>query len=405
MLLRRTPPLHLTYCLNVHPGETWPENLAAIRRYALAVRRQIAPGRPFGLGLRLSHQAAQALSKPAVLARFRAFLAEHDLYVFTINGFPYGRFHGRAIKANVYRPDWRSVARRNYTNRLSDLLAALLPEGVDGSISTVPISYGPGCRRPTDLAAAAANLAHCVAHLHQLALRTGREVHLGLEPEPDCVLQTTGDLLAFFETTLPAVALPHLERRLGCRRERAEEILRRHLGVCLDTCHLAVQHETLRASVRRLRTRGVRISKVQLSAALRAPATPAALARLATFRDPVYLHQVRSRRPGHPDCAYPDLDVALVHAPAAADPPPEWRVHFHVPLYFAGDGELATTAAALTPEFFTALLRAGVSHLEIETYTFHVMPPSVRPANLVASIVREYAWVLPRLETALRGTP
>src|SRR5215211_2445360 len=83
------PPVHLSYCTNIHPGESWPEVRANLERYLVPVRERVAPGRPFGVGLRLSAESARALAAPEALRELRGFLRAHDLYVFTINGFPY----------------------------------------------------------------------------------------------------------------------------------------------------------------------------------------------------------------------------------------------------------------------------------------------------------------------------
>ena len=186
MKIQDNPPLHLTYCLNLHPGEAWAENFAAIQTHVLAIRDRVAPGGPFGLGLRLGDRAARELAPATRLAELRDFLAAHGLYAFTVNGFPYGAFHGTAVKENVYRPDWRSAERLDYTVRLAEILAALLPEGVAGSISTVPVSYKDWMKSEADLRPAVENLAECAHRLEELYRRTGKDIALALEPEPDC---------------------------------------------------------------------------------------------------------------------------------------------------------------------------------------------------------------------------
>ena len=50
---------HLTYCTNIHAGGDWPEVRDALARTSL-VRRQVAPDRPFGVGLRLSAVAPRS---------------------------------------------------------------------------------------------------------------------------------------------------------------------------------------------------------------------------------------------------------------------------------------------------------------------------------------------------------
>lgn len=396
--------MHLTYCLNIHPGESWDAVFAAVRDHALPIRGRVAPDRPFGLGLRLSHQAARELAEPGVLQRFRAFLDDHQLYVFTINGFPYGEFHGRPVKTGVYHPDWTTRERVDYTLLLASHLARLLPEGVDGSISTVPLGYKPA-RQPgvpsdpmTDprVACCAAHLAECAAGLHALERQTGRHIHLGLEPEPDCILETTAEVIAFFEGPLARAGASSLAGRLACSPAEAGGILRRHLGVCVDTCHLAIQFEALSDSLTRYRRHGILVSKIQLSSALEAHPTPEARSRLEAFRDPIYLHQVKALdlRDGRL-LGYADLDEAL--GSAVEDPVPSlWRIHFHVPLYYHGDGVLRATAGAMDEPFWRHAREFG-AHLEIETYTFGVLPPALQAEGVDASIVREFAWVNTRL--------
>ena len=131
---------HLMYCLNIHPGESLEEVKSAIRQYAAAVKAAVCPGEPFALGLRLSRLAASELLPMA--DDFKAFLDDSGFYAVTINGFPYGQFHGRRVKEDVYLPDWTCPERTAYTLDLARILAKLLPEGEIGTISTVPCHYG-----------------------------------------------------------------------------------------------------------------------------------------------------------------------------------------------------------------------------------------------------------------------
>ena len=397
MIVQHSPPLHLTYCLNIHPGESWAENFAAIREKVTAVKARVAPNEWFGLGLRIAHQAAEELTASADLrAEALALFHEHQLYPYSINGFPYGRFHAGPVKENVYAPDWRTPERLNYTIQLADLLAGWLPEGIDGSISTVPGSFKPWITTAADTEKMVDHLAAAVAHLVALREDTGREIHLGLEPEPDCFLETTAETIAFFEDTIFTAGAAEVARLLKCYRSDAEAMVRRHLGVCFDTCHVALQFEDPVASLRAYRDAGIRISKVQLSAALQAAATPETCAALAPFAEPVYLHQVKAHAASGAQFAWFDLPTALEEIPGFTDLD-EVRVHFHVPLFFTGNGPIGSTAGTLTPEFFQELRAGACPHLEIETYTFDVLPPEVHPGNIVESIAREYAWVLERL--------
>jgi hypothetical protein len=397
MILQHQPPLHLTYCLNIHPGESWAENFAAIKEKALAIRQRVAADQPFGLGLRLSQLAASELAgNPALIDEARDFFGEHQMYPFTINGFPYGRFHAGPVKEQVYAPDWRTAERRDYTMLLADIFTNFLPPEVDGSISTVPGSFKPWITVDEDRVAMAHNLAAVVAYLAAIREDTGQEMHLGLEPEPDCYLETCGEVISFFNDTLLLAGVDEVARIMGCTRPQAEVAMRCHLGVCLDTCHSALQFEDPLESLRAYRDEGIRISKIQLSAALAAQGGPATWEALKPFAEPVYLHQVKATTKDGPRLAWYDLPTALEEGPAFPDIE-EVRVHFHVPLFFQQVGPLGSTVSTLTPDFFHELRGGICAHLEIETYTFDVLPEALRADDVVKSVAKEYAWVLGQL--------
>ena len=380
---------HLTYCLNVHAGESWPENLDSIRTYACAVRDKLAVEEPFGLGLRLSATAAETLATPAALENFRSALDDLNLYVFTINGFPYGTFHAAPVKEQVYAPDWRQPERVSYTNLLAYILAQLLPDGVDGSISTAPGSYKTWASTEEDRTQIAENLLAVSGRLARLADETGHEIHLGLEPEPDCLFETTDEIITFLTEDMPRVIKPG--------GPISPDVVRRHLGVCFDACHMALQFEEPEESVRRLTDAGVRISKVQLSAALRARGSESLKEQLGAFADSVYLHQTRVKMEDGNILRFSDLPQALTETDLTLDSRCEWRVHCHVPLYWQGDHGIASTSHVMDGAFFAAVKDSACDHLEMETYTFDVLPPPLRQRGVVASLVDEYGWISERV--------
>lgn len=404
MLISENPRIDLTYCLNVHPGEHWADQARVIEGCSTRIRDAVTPGRSFGLGLRIAARAAEELQNPDLRAEAMELFERSNCYPFTINGFPFGQFHGGAVKEKVYLPDWQKERRRDYTCALADLLADWLPEGLTGSISTVPGSYKPWINRASEVTAMVMNVLEAALHLHELRERTGREIHLGLEPEPDCYLETTQGTIQFFKNRLLPDGIEFLKQRKGIERGEAETILRRHLGICLDTCHLALQFENLEDSWRLLAEEGIRISKVQISNALEVPARREEWEKLEAFVEPVYLHQVKARRTDGKVVGWPDLPAAL---PSLARTPEleTLRVHYHVPLFCDNAAEVGTTSHCLTPEFFRLLRTGAAPHLEIETYTFDVLPERMRAGDLAESVAREYRWVLERLEEAAVPEP
>jgi len=387
-------PLHLTYCLNIHPGEALDDQRIAIERHAGAVKARVGCGDLFGLGLRLSRQTADELADASARTVFRERIAACGCYAFTVNAFPYGVFHDRVVKESVYAPDWQQQARLDYTVAVARVLAELLPEGVSGSISTVPGSYRAWITKAEQRGAIARGLAACAWELAQLEEQTGRHVAVAFEPEPDCLVETTDESIAFFEGDLLGAGAAWLAAKCGAAS--AEACIRRHVGVCLDTCHAAMQFEVLTAALRSLAAAGIRVPKVQVSAALRAPLTADTIGRLPPFVDAVYLHQTRIRRGTGCIERYPDLTRELI-ASLKPDSEAKIRSHFHVPLHFSGLGDLRSTVGDLGPDFFRAVREVGCRHLEIETYTYGVLPASLRSAEVAESIAREYqrvfAWL------------
>lgn len=393
---------HLTYCTNVHPGETWDEVRANLERYVVAVKARIAPDRRFGVGLRLSAGAAEALAKPGELAAFREFLDANGLYVFTINGFPFGVFHGTRVKEHVYLPDWLDERRLTYTDRLAELLAHLLPAEpvLEGSVSTVPGAYKARVARKSDAARMAEFLLRHAATLHRLRERTGKVISLALEPEPCCYLETIAETVRFFEQYLfSAAAVTALAGLTGLGRAESESALHRHLGVCFDACHMAVEFEDPLDGLRTLRAAGIRVGKIQISAGLRVlldPRDRLLLDALRPFAEGVYLHQVVERREGKLT-RFVDLPDALAAIGKGGNGPREWRIHFHVPLFRRELGLFANTQDYLR-EVLGLLRREEHSrHLEVETYTWDVLPEEYRREDLVTAVGRELAWVMEQL--------
>ncbi|MGW5772341.1 metabolite traffic protein EboE [Streptomyces longwoodensis] len=351
--------VHLAYCTNVHPAETLDGVLAQLREHCEPVRRRLGRDR-LGIGLWLARDAARALdTDPAALRTLRTELDRRGLEVVTLNGFPYEGFGADEVKYRVYRPDWADAERLEYTTALARILAGLLPDDVtEGSVSTLPLGWRTAW---TDDRAAAGHraLVTLAERLDALAELTGRSVRVGLEPEPGCVVETTGDALA----PLTAVGHPRI-------------------GVCVDTCHLATSFEDPAGALDALADARVPVVKSQLSAALHAdrPDRPEVRTALAAFAEPRFLHQTRTVDAGRLR-GTDDLGEALDGdaLPTAAP----WRAHFHVPLHAAPAAPLTATHDVLRDAL--ARLVGGphprTRHLEVETYTWQALPPAQRPRN------------------------
>lgn len=370
--------LPLGYCTNVHPGRTVADVLAGLDRYTVPVREKI--GRPLAAGLWLARPVVdELLAEPGGVARFAEQLADRGLTCHTLNAFPYGDFHAARVKENVYLPDWSASERLTYTAECAAVLAELLPDGTDGSISTLPLGFKGFDRAAGFLDVATWHLVELATWLRRLHLETGRMIRLAIEPEPFCLLETTAEAIEFFE-------------RLWESAGENEDVVRRHIGLCYDVCHQAVEFENIAESVAALHRAGVRINKVQISCAIQLddPANnPAGREALRRYVEPRYLHQTFARLPGGKLAKAVDLTDDLIATPGADFAAAEcWRVHFHVPVDADRLGPLGTTKPAVA-EALAAVARLDYApHLEVETYTWEVLP-GAGPTDLVEGLARE----------------
>jgi sugar phosphate isomerase/epimerase len=318
-----------------------------------------------------------------------------------LNGFPYGAFHATRVKERVYLPDWQAPERLRYTTVLARVLGELLPLGVNGSISTVPGCFKPNVNGPDSERLMADSMIDVVAMLVDIARSRGRHITLALEPEPECFLETTDEALKFFEKHLfSREARQRLVDAADVDPADAERTLRRHLGVCLDTCHASVEFEAPLEAWRKLQAAGIAVPKVQISAGLRlAEATPEALDALRAFSDGVYLHQTVVKSQGKLS-RYQDLPEALAEAPVDGA---EWRVHFHVPIFLRELGVFESTQADLLPLLNELATVPDCPHLEVETYTWDVLPEEFRNVPIEDAIARELRFVQDTLGSALRA--
>jgi hypothetical protein len=351
----------------------------------MEVRKKICPDEPYAIGLRLGADAALELSQSETLEAFKRWLEEKNAYIFTINGFPYGNFHGQRVKEQVYHPDWTDPERLSYTLSLFTILSTLLPRGSEGSVSTLPASFKEF--HPHILPETAyQNILICAEKIESLSIEYGMDLHLGLEPEPLGWFENTPETLVFFDELL--------------NRADDPEIVRRRIGVNYDCCHLAIEYEDASEGLNALRDAGVRLSKLHISSALRAQPTRENLRTLESYIEEVYLHQVISAKDGEVTGRIKDLDLAINQKKQQSMDADEWRIHFHVPLHASPGNGLGDTRKHVTDTLdWLAENPSACRHLEMETYTWEVLPDALRSDNVLEQITKEYHWTLDALQS------
>ena len=357
------------YCTNVHAGTSLPETVANLERHARSVREHLGES-TLGVGLWIPESVLGELEDQDQVHALRSRVEDLGLFVFTMNGFPQHDFHAEVVKLDVYRPNWQNPERAEYTRRLARVLSGLAPDHLSElSISTVPIGWRT---EVSDLDAAIVNLEETAVFLSDLERETGRLIHLDIEPEPGCLLDTAEDVVDVFD--------------------RFSDRSRRHLRICHDVCHSAVMFESQRDAMARYRNAGIEIGKIQVSSCPEARLNGAgdedpALRALREFAEPRYMHQTVIRDP-QGECTYYDdlpqaLDSGIVEGTI--------RVHFHVPIHAGSLGALATTQGEIV-ECLHAL-DGRIPPLEVETYAWEVLPDEHRRDELARGIADELRWL------------
>ncbi|MFT4857642.1 MAG: hypothetical protein ACI9UV_000316 [Algoriphagus sp.] len=398
----RLDNFHLSYCSNIHPGESWAATFENLKLYIPEVRNKLDVSGAFGIGLRLSNEASLILEKPEELKKFQVWLKAENAYVFTLNGFPYGDFHRQVVKEKVHFPDWTTDDRKNYTIRSFRILADLLPEGIDGGISTSPISYRHWFRAETELTqameTATKNLLEVVVELAAIEKETGKFLHLDIEPEPDGILENSDEMIWLYTDWLLPKGVPVIQKQLGVSATDATKLIKRHIQVCYDVCHFAIVYENPAETFAKFSAQGIQIGKIQISAALKIsiPESVAErieiLQKLQPFVESTYLHQVVGRGTNQKLTSYSDLPQAIEKLAETEDE--EWRIHFHVPVFLENYGALSSTQSAIKLVLNQISNNPEITnHLEVETYTWEVLPEDTK-LSLGESISRELGWVI-----------
>ncbi|WP_184548095.1 metabolite traffic protein EboE [Mucilaginibacter sp. FT3.2] len=387
-----------TYCTNIYAGESWADHFSALKGDFPTIKNDLSPEAPMGIGLRLSNIASIAILEAENLQLFKQWLHDNDAYVFTMNGFPYGGFHDTIVKDQVHAPDWTTENRLAYTLRLFNILAGLLPPGMEGGISTSPLSYRYWFNEAEEISeakkVATQNILKVAEELYLMKLTKGVTMHLDIEPEPDGILETGSEFIAWFETVLLPAGILYFQNQFELNATEAEEVIKEHIRLCYDVCHFAIGYESHEEVINILAQKGIKVGKIQLSAALKGSFDAEGrnkqdiLTAFSYFNEPTYLHQVVARNSDGSLVRYPDLPAAL----AAQDYAEEWRAHFHVPVFLESFGVLQSTQDDIVKVLELQAQKNFTQHLEVETYTWGVLPGELK-LPLTQSIIRELNWV------------
>ena len=385
---------HLTYSTLVHPGDTWDDMWTSLTTYVPQVQKRVCPNAPFGVSLRLSNASAATLvkSKPE-RDKLKKFLADNNMYLYTVNAFPYGPFKNTIVKEQVYEPDWRSEERTQYTMNVAEILADVVPASISPSIQSAPLGFKPNVTGPSVVNSYTEHVMRVAAKLIDLEKRTGRTVTLALEPEPFCFLETTDETVDYFTKHLyTGKSAEMLAKFANIPIAEAITAQREFIGTVFDICHQAVVYEDIPTSLQKQVDAGVQIVKLQEAASMSMPVvTDKTLDALEPFVKTVYLSQTCQHKDGKTTWF---LNLEDAFEAFHKDPGPrEWRTHFHVPVFLDDLGEFGTTRFAIEDALKFHKNKPLSRQLEIETYTWDVLPAQYKTGNIVDYVCREIDWV------------
>lgn len=394
----------ITYCTNIHKGESWTAHFTELKKHVPRIRQQFSPDEYFGLGLRLSAQAARELQDETTFDIFKKWLKENRVYIATMNGFPYGEFHNTAVKDKVHFPDWTSEDRVAYTQALFQILTKLSSQNTEAGISTSPLSYRhwyEGNEYEKMVEAATSNIIQIADYLYLLDKKEDKTFHLDIEPEPDGVLETAEEFIEWYVNILLPKGIKFFHEKHGLKAEAVESILKKHIRICYDICHIAVGFENQSHTLKKLRKYGIQVGKVQVSAALKiqlkkhsADKRKKIKSTLEKFNEPVYLHQVIAMLESGELKRYKDLPDALPDI--EREEHQEWRSHFHIPIFTEKAGDLESTQSEILDLLELHKNQAVSTLFEVETYTWEVLPKDMQQP-IEDSIVREMQWLKSKL--------
>jgi sugar phosphate isomerase/epimerase len=385
---------HLTYSTLVHPGDDWAQMWDSLVTYVPKVKERWAKNHRFGVSLRLSAASASTLAKSqAERDKLKKFLNDNNMYLYTVNAFPYGPFKGTIVKEQVYEPDWRSEERTTYTKNVADVLADVSPDDVSPSIQSAPLGFKPRVTGPDVVDSFTDHVIRVCAHLVDVEARTGRVVTLALEPEPYCFLETTDETVEYFTKYIySGKSAEKLAKLARMPISEAHVALRRHVGIVFDICHQAVEFEDIGACLQKLVDAGIPIFKLQEAAALHVPeVTQKIVDVLKNYSKTIYLTQTVEKKDGR---LTRFLNLEDAFAAWEENPGPrEWRTHFHVPVFLEDLGPFRTTRFAIEDALRFHKAKPLSRQLEIETYTWDVLPDNLKTGDIVDYVCRELDWV------------
>ncbi|MBM3527262.1 MAG: hypothetical protein FJX62_04165 [Alphaproteobacteria bacterium] len=371
----------------------------SLTTYVPKVQKRVCPTAPFGVSLRLSNASASTLVKDkGERDKLKKFLADNNMYLYTVNAFPYGPFKNTIVKEQVYEPDWRSEERTQYTMNVAEILADVVPEHIQPSIQSAPLGFKPNVTGPNVVNSYTEHVMRVAARLIDLEKRTGRTVTLALEPEPFCFLETTDETVDYFTNHLyTGKSAEMLAKIANIPVADAIGAQRRFIGTVFDICHQAVVYEDISASLQKLVDAGIPIFKLQEAAAMRVPnVTQKIVDTLKRYAKTIYLTQTVEKKDGKLN-RFLNLEDAF--KAWETDPGPrEWRTHFHVPVFLDDLGEFGTTRFAIEDALKFHKKQPLSRQLEIETYTWDVLPEHLKTGDIVDYVCRELEWVRGQLQ-------
>ncbi len=397
--------IHLTYCTNIHKEKNWKKIFKNLNTYPNLIRKKIKKNEKFSIGLCLSH--LNTLELKNILITFKQWLKNNHFYIQTINGFCYQTFHKKNIKHSIYYPNWNNIKRYNFTKLLIKTLNYLLTEKY-GTISTIPIFYKKTVKTKKvkyySLQKSIINLMKIIVYLHNFKKKTN--LYICLEPEPDCLLENTNDIIFFYTQHLWKHGTEYLHKNFKIKKKNALLLIKYYIQICYDVCHFALLEESPHKTFITLNKKSIKIGKIQASLCININ-EPRSFYLKKKFLENIkeitkktqFLHQTelknlitkkKTKIKDLEDILKKNEDITKKNKYDTKIQ--QYKIHYHVPLYKKTYQKFKITNLPLLQTIKNIHLTT-TKVVEIETYTWSCIKKSQK-LNISKSLINEYKIIL-----------
>lgn len=377
----------ITYCSNIFKNNNGTQLLNSLNKYKKEFKSYK------DISICVSNNIINELNEKKNLNKILTWKKINKKNIPLINGFVYKNFHQNLIKENIYYPDWTKKERFNFTKNTIFFAQKINKRSKICGISTLPITYKLWIKNNTkyNIKKAINFFFEILKILIKIKKYKNILIHIDIEPEPFCLLEDCKDFIYFFKSWI----LPELEEKikiyLNVKKNKAKNVITKHLNLCFDICHSAVMFENQKLSLDLIKKFKIKIGRVQISSAIKIKKiNKHNFNHLNFLNKSPFLHQSLMKLNNLKYIKNNDFkNIKIINNEIIK----EIRIHCHVPIYKKKiTNNIYTTQKELKNSLMNILKYDFTRNLEIETYTYNMLYK--KKSNKIKSMIKEYNWLI-----------